>query len=338
MIRGHSVTVTPRLAVPAILAAAALALPAAGAADAPTLRDTVLHAPARSLQAATVDGFWGGAITATDGENVVVYFAQDYPEDPARQLQWADFLTSLVHGPELQSVTVMFMPMRRVQRQCGFQALACYSPATRTIVVPGDEIPDGPTLQSILIHEYGHHIAATRANPPWDANDFGPKRWATAVGVCSRAANGELFPGDEGLNYERNPAEVFAEDYRLLNEQKLGLPLSPWDVVDASLQPDDTVLGALEQDVVAPWQGATVTSYSGSFRKTAPTRPRTFTIQTPLDGTLRASLAAPKGTKFRLLLNGRPGTTATVCGVRTVTATVQRLGGFGAFKLAVSTA
>ena len=330
---------TPRLsALLASLAATALALPAAGAADAPPLHDTIVRPSSRSLQAATLDGFWGGAITATDGESVAVYFSVDYPEDPARQLQWADFLTSLVHGPELQSVTVTFLPLRAVQRRCGLQALACYSPATQTIVAPGDEIPDGPSLQSILIHEYGHHIAATRTNPPWDANDFGPKRWSTAVGVCRRAAAGELFPGDEGPNYDRNPAEVFAEDYRLLNEQKLGLPVSPWDVVDSTLQPDTTVLSALEQDVVAPWQAPTVTSYSGSFRRLAVQRPRTFTIQTPLDGTLRASLAAPKGAKFRLLLNGRPATTATVCGSRTVTATVKRISGFGSFRLAVSTA
>jgi hypothetical protein len=324
--------------VAATLALAAVGLPAAGAADPPALRDTILTPAARSLQAATLDGAWGGAITATDGELVSIYFSQDYPEDPARQLQWADFMTSLVHGPELQSVTVLFTPLRRVQRQCGRQALACYSPASHTVVVPGDELPDGPTLQSILIHEYGHHIAASRANPPWDANDYGPKRWATALGVCQKSSSGQLFPGDEGSNYALNPAEVFAEDYRLLNEQKLGLPVSAWEIVDPSLEPDETVLAALEQDVVSPWQAATVTTYSGSFRKTASTRTRTFTIQAPLDGTLRASLAAPKTAKLRLLLNGRPAASATICGVRTVTATVKRLSGYGAFRLAVSTA
>ena len=103
----------------ATLAFAALALPAAGAADPPALRDTILKPAARSLQAAALDGAWGGEVTATDGELVAIYFSQDYPEDPARQLQWADFMTSLVHGPELQSVTVLFTPLRRVQRQCG---------------------------------------------------------------------------------------------------------------------------------------------------------------------------------------------------------------------------
>lgn len=281
---------------------------------------------------------WGGVTTATDGELVSVSFSQDYPVDPARQLQWADFMTSLVHGPELQSVSVLFVPLGQVQRQCGSEALACYSPQDETIVLPGDELPDGPSLQSILIHEYGHHIAATRANPPWDANEYGPKRWATAMGVCAKAAAGQLFPGDEGIEYDRNPAEVFAEDYRVLNEQKLGLPVSSWDIVDQSLQPDASVLAALDQDVVSPWEAPTVSTYSGSFRKLASPRPRTFTVRTPLDGTLRASLAGPKGAKFRLYLNGKPATSATVCGVRTVTATVKRISGYGAFRLAVSAA
>ena len=323
-----------------LLACAALALPAAGVADAPAtpFRDTILGpASSRSLQSATLDGAWGGPVTATDGEVVAVYFSQAYPEDAARQLQWADFLTSLVHGSELQNVTVLFTPLRQLQRTCGFQALACYSPSQRTITVPGDELPDGPTLQSLLTHEYGHHVAASRVNLPWDANDWGTKRWATAAGVCKQAASGLLFPGDEGRNYTRNPAEVFAEDYRLLNEQKLGLPISPWDLVDESLQPNDAVLAALEQDVLSPWQASTIRTYAGSFRRTASTRPRTFTIQTPLDGTVRASLAAPKGARFRLFLNGKATSTGTICGTRTVTATVKWVSGYGAFKLAVST-
>jgi hypothetical protein len=302
----------------------------------PILGSAAIAAPAAA--AAGPGAVWGGAVTATDGEIVSVSFSQDYPQDPARQLQWADFLTSLVHGPELQSVSVLFTPLQRVQAQCGADALACYAPETHTIVLPGDELPDGPSLQSILIHEYGHHIAATRANPPWDANDYGPKRWATAVGVCRKAADGQLFPGDEGIEYDRNPAEVFAEDYRVLNEQRLGLAVGSWDIVDDSLQPDATVLAALEQDVVSPWEAPTISTYSGSFRRLASPRPRRFTIATPLDGTVRVSLAAPKGTRFRLFLNGKARTSATVCGMRTVTATVQRISGFGNFRLAVSAA
>ena len=49
-----------------------------------------------------------------------------------------------------------------------------------------------------------------------------------AVGIvrehCSKTAAGVLFPGAEDVaRYSLNPGEAFAETYRVLNEQKLGL-------------------------------------------------------------------------------------------------------------------
>ena len=320
------------------VAALALALPAATASadPAPAFRDTVLPAHARALQAAALDGYWGGPTTAATGETVNVYVSTDYPEDPAVTQKWADFLASLVHGDELSSVDVRLESERQVRRLCGRLALACYSPSTHTIVVPFVQSPDGPTTESVLAHEYGHHIAATRLNTPWDANDYGPKRWATAVGVCQKAQAGVLFPGDEGENYTFNPAEIFAEDYRLLNERKLGLPVSAWEIVDESVQPDDAALAALEQDVVAPWLGQRTLTYSGSFRKGSPARARTFVIQTPLDGSVEARIASPKGTSFKLRLDGHPTSFQNVCGRRTVTASISRVKGYGAFRLIAS--
>ena len=250
-------------------AAVALALPAATASadPAPSFRDTVLPAQSRTLQSASLDGYWGGPTTAASGETVAIYVSVDYPEDPAVTQKWADFLSSLVHGSELSTVEVRLESSRQVRRLCGRLALACYSPSTHTIVVPFDQSPDGPSPESILAHEYGHHVASSRLNTPWDANDYGPKRWATAVGVCRKAQDGSLFPGDEGENYAFNPAEIFAEDYRLLNEQRLGLPISPWEIVDESTQPDQVVLDALAQDVTDPWTGQRTLTYPGSFRK-----------------------------------------------------------------------
>jgi len=65
----------------------------------------------------------------------------------------------------------------------------------------------GVPLEQILAHEYGHHVSANRSNPPWQAVDWGPKRWATYLGVCPHAVRGEMFPGDEGAAYELNPGE-----------------------------------------------------------------------------------------------------------------------------------
>ena len=54
---------------------------------------------------------------------------------------------------------------------------------------------------------------------------------------------------------------MFAEDYRVLNERRAGLPETPWEVVDDSLYPYQTALDLLAQDVTTPWTGATTTSY-----------------------------------------------------------------------------
>ena len=58
---------------------------------------------------------WGGATTATDGEVVNLYFSDAYPVDQARALQWADFITSLIDGPELQTVSIHLAPLAEVQ-------------------------------------------------------------------------------------------------------------------------------------------------------------------------------------------------------------------------------
>ena len=60
-----------------------------------------------------------------------------------------------------------------------------------------------------------------------------------------------------------NPGEAFAETYRVLNEQKLGLPQESWTIVSTALAPDPTALSLLEQDVTTPWTAATVEDVHG---------------------------------------------------------------------------
>ena len=264
----------------AVLGCLFLASPAGAA---PAFRDTVLSANApRSLQATAE---WGGPTVATDGETVTIYFSDTYPVDPVRAKQWADFLTSLIHGPELATVSVHFAPPNEVQRLCGLQALACYSSNLATIVAP----PVDPAIQTsakgVLAHEYGHHIAAGRLNPPFVSVDYGTKRWATYENVCARASTGDLYPGaEDSRHYMLNPGEAFAESYRLLNEQRLGLTPEAWNIVTPSLYPDATALSLLEQDVVTPWPANTVRRLTAKLN--AKVRTRTYDLSTPYDGML----------------------------------------------------
>ena len=345
-----------------VLAAAAVALasPAAAAArnesgsagrTAPVLglRDAVVSTQGAASTAA--QAVWGGRYTTPGGEPVTLQISDAYPIDQNFAQTWVNFLGSLVHGPELSAVTVRLAPNNEIRRGCGFGALACFSPDSSLIITPGTNPRAEVTAQSVLAHEYGHHVAASRENPPWRAVDYGTKRWASYMQVCRRVRERTLFPGaqnDPDL-YRLNPGEGFAEAYRLLNERKLGLPESPWDVVSDTLYPDATALSLLEQDVVTPWTGNTTSTLSGAFRRTGP-RVRTHGLATALDGTLELTVRAPASAQLRLELFTSSGTRAgqatvrggsrlvrtTVCGSRSYRARVTKVTGAGSYRLTVS--
>src|SRR5580765_7512468 len=124
-----------------LLAAVLACLGFASTASAtPEFRDIVSSATATKALAE-----WGGPTAATDGEIVTIYLSSTYPVDPALARQWADFMTTLIHGPELGTVSIHLAPLAEVQRTCGQQALACYGGGrTRTIYSPGEAV-DGET-------------------------------------------------------------------------------------------------------------------------------------------------------------------------------------------------
>jgi hypothetical protein len=322
--------------------------PAGGAsAQAPSLTD----APLRLAAAFPPPGFSGGHYTTSTGETVTVYSAPAYAADPAFNQRWADFVATMPHGGEISTVTIYFAPLDQVRSLCGGRALACYSPRDRVIFTTGDDVADRATAQSILAHEYGHHIANSRDNVPWSAEDYGTKRWASYQQVCSKSRNRELYPGDEGEHYTLNSGEGFAESYRVYVEQKLGLPSSPWVAVDGTLQPDATALALLGEDVATPWSGPTVSKRTAAFRPYTGDV-RTFRFSTPLDGVLTLRLEAPAGAALdarlfdrsggELLAQTTPGARPVktvrylVCGERSLELRVLRAKGFGQFTLQVS--
>src|SRR5256886_2449581 len=169
-------------------------------------------------------GYWGGQYRTAAGELVTIYASSSYPVDPALGQRWADFLASLVHGPEISTVTVLLATSTEIARACGADAVACYSPQGAVLYTPGEDPGSDLSAEAVITHEYGHHVAANRTNAPWSALDTGPKRWASAMQVCARARTGELFPGAEDPgHYTLNPGAGWAETYRVLNERKAGL-------------------------------------------------------------------------------------------------------------------
>jgi hypothetical protein len=319
-------------------------LAAIAQANAPIVDGTVNQPATRAL---APNGYWGGDYRIASGETVTVYASNSYPVDPALGQRWADFLGSLVHGPELSRVTVLLATPDEISRICGSDALACYSARGEQLYAPGEDPTSQISAEAVVAHEYGHHVAANRINPPWEALDWGPKRWASAMQVCARTKAGQLYPGAEDpVRYQQNPGEGWAESYRLLNEQKLGLPETPWEIVSQSLYPSTAALTAAEQDVVSPWAADTTTVRTGSVTRTSKTR--TYTVSTPLDGTLKVALRSSAGLRVRMDVlasatrvarvtgGGSLARTTTVCGTRTYKVRVTDLRGRGTFRLTLT--
>jgi hypothetical protein len=235
--------------------------------------------------------WWGRGYTTSTGETVTVSVSDSYPADDAVGQAWADWFAGLVHGSELQLLHVYVATPQEVQSECGnADALGCYG--SNMLIVPGETV-NGVDPKLIATHEYGHHVAFNRANPPWIAVDWGPKRWASYTNVCARTTAGTAYPGDEADHYRQNPGEAFAETYRLLNETKAGATNFIWPVVDGSFYPDAGALQAVEQDVLQPW----TTPATRSVRVRFPRGKRVWTLQlaTPLDGSLDVDVTLPTG-------------------------------------------
>jgi hypothetical protein len=338
------------------LAVAGLALgagsPGDRAASPVAARSTATAKPGAALgpsRAALSTLTWrGGPITTSTGEVVRVFVSSSLPVETTTPEQWAEFVAKLTHGTELQRLTSYIAPLPEVQQICGPRTLGCYQ--RDELVSMAEPIPDGTTAEEVVRHEYGHHVALYRSNQPWTAIDWGPKRWASTVGVCGRVARREAFPGDQGQNYSRNPGEAWAEVYRLMDERKAGVTTASWQIIDLGFYPGEAALQAAEQDVLEPW----AESKPAAFRKvfTARTKVWLIPLRTPLDGEVRVTAALPRnglqevallGPDRRTLLRrgqwvGQRSKTlsTTVCGQRTLYLRVTQRGAPGQVRVSVS--
>lgn len=283
-------------------------------------------------------GAWGGVYTAKSGAQVTIYSSRYYPVDESVNQAAADFIGSLVHGPEISAVKIYFAPPAEVGILCYTQdADGCYFPDTGEIVTIGEDT-QWSTVEQVVTHEYGHHVANNRLNDPWPAITYGTKRWATYEGVCAKEAAGTAFPGDEAEHYFQNPGESFAESFMHLNMQKLGLSEPQWGY-DPMFTPDGGALAAIEQDVLKPWKDDAIKRWSGRFTRRG--QAKTFTFKTPLDGVFASQLRGPHGSTLRLSGPAeikRISSTLSaglVCGQRTVSARFVA-GGPGRFIAAVA--
>jgi hypothetical protein len=289
----------------------------------------------------------GGTFTASTGEAVRVLVSQEYPDARAIGQYWADYLASLLHGTEFGYLTVYVVTPDEMLDVCGPHALGCYG--GNELAFMGETVA-GVSPEEVAAHEYGHHVAANRANPPWAAVDWGPKRWASTINVCARQQQGAVYPGDESDNYQLNPGEGFAEVYRVLNELARGATGFSWDLVDTSFSPDATALQAAKEDVMSPWTAPVEKVMRGRFTANGK-KVWTLKFSTPLDGNLAITLTMPRGPIDQLTLLTTDGhvigrglwsgvteqkLTTTICGQRSVVLRITRSGPPGRFSVSVT--
>jgi hypothetical protein len=285
---------------------------------------------------------WGGSYETGDVYNstILINVSNAYIAEQGLPQDWATYVGSLVHGPEIAKLTLDLGTPAEVTTVCGPGALACYNPNTETIEASPDDQLDAPPAKEIVTHEYGHHIANNRSNAPFVAEDYGTKRWASYEGICKGTLDGSVTPGNEGASYARNSGEAFAESYRVLNLTKQGATDIGWSIVSTDFYPDARALALLEQDVTDPWTGPTLTHVHGSFGYGTA---RTTYVKTQLDGTFVARLISPTKARMRLsvysgntLLGRGSSVKLQICGQRQLRLKVERTAGSGAFTIDIS--
>jgi hypothetical protein len=267
------------LRVVIIGASAALAFP--GAAEAAGFKDRVITggATAHTAQVQGTTQRWPAGETT-----IPVTVATSFKGDPNVAGTYAAFLGTLPHGAELASLKVTVVPAAEINSDCGGEdgdgILACYSSDDQTMIVPGDSSgDDSVSVNYVIAHEYGHHIARHRSNAPLAAIDFGPKRWSSYEMVCSKTDKGKVAPGDEGRGYAYNPGEAWAETYA-----RLVFPDQAWMLAPV-LKPDQGAYLAAAADVAQPWTQRVTTTFTGGAGLKA------FKLPITLDGAFTLQLS-----------------------------------------------
>jgi hypothetical protein len=282
---------------------------AAPAAAAGAMRDVVVEEPsaaaARVSANATTERY---AVNDGSGATIAISVtaACQVSCDAAEPQRIANFIGTLINGPEIGLLTIQLDTPFQIEFDCGYGAQACYYPSENKIVIGGSDTSasDGVSREFILAHEYGHHVASHRYSPaPFPAAiDWGPPRWASLERVCQARRRGALFPGDEGLRYRENPGEAFAEAfarYRFPNSAPR------WKWVEF-LEPDAASFRAIREDTLHPWRGRTNFRLHGR----APPRRRGGAVEalrTPLDGTVSLRPSAKLRRRYQLSLLSASG-------------------------------
>lgn len=216
----------------------------------------------------------------------------------------ADFIGTLVHGPEVELLTVQLDTPFQLGLDCGFEAEACYYAGENKMVISGESWTSigGATRDFVIAHEYGHHLAQHRENPaPFPAAiEWGPPRWASQERVCQGQRRGTLFPDGYGEHYFSHPGEAFAEAFA---HNRFPDSRVRWRWTEY-LKPTPATFEAIREDALNPWRARRTLTVRGRF---PPRGAAVHWLQTPLDGRLSLWPESLRRRGYRVVLRSSNG-------------------------------
>ena len=150
---------------------------------------------------------------------------------------YADILRATLHGDEISNMTVRVVPENQIATECSSRAVACYRwsrGGRATLVVPS--LP-AERVAPALVHEYGHHVDNSYPHLPNAQSLDGTAGWWRARQMASLLAS-QTVSWNYDRGWDHSIAEIFAEDYKLLNRPQSGhlirwLKAPPEPVLDA---------------------------------------------------------------------------------------------------------
>ena len=129
---------------------------------------------------------------------------------------YAGVMRRAAHGDEIERVTIRIVNWADISSQCSTEiAAGCYfrSGSNRgVVVVPAGK---GSDVTHTLVHEYGHHVDASRSHGGLDEPN-GTPLWWKARGMAKLVAARSVRDRYQ-VGWERSIGEVFAEDYAWTN-------------------------------------------------------------------------------------------------------------------------
>jgi hypothetical protein len=206
-----------------------------------TRRLLVALVAALTLALAAVAGAEAALVTSHDSQGRTITFDVRAPNVDT---EWyASVLRAAAHGNEISTVTIRIVPEPQIPALCGGQeAAACYTGRSgpANIIVPAGK---SKLLESVLLHEYGHHLDTAWRVPGVRELNGTPTWWASR-GMASLVASRRVA-FDYSLGWDHSIGEIFAEDYAYIHT---GTRYSiPW-----LTPPDDTLKAALFAELGTP--------------------------------------------------------------------------------------